>query len=207
MRCDRVAIVATIANLVCCRRRSQTLFAIELFGTPNRKRRLSAICDRLRLLPDYKGNLEGARPGVWRVPFRTMPAERRLNTPRADRPQRVSSSPLAPANRPSSPAVAAAAHPDGRRRLQNPADLSHASPWHTERGDEPDSPLAEPPLRRASPRLLSPAAAAPASPVPLQSSSRASSNANWNVDGGMFYCLLAQLMLRDVPPSVSTRNW
>ena len=58
LRCDRVAIVATIANLVCCRRRSQTLFAIELFGTPNRKPRLSAICDRLRLLRDYKGNLE-----------------------------------------------------------------------------------------------------------------------------------------------------
>ena len=56
--CDRVAIVATIANLVCCRRRSQTLFAIELFGTPNRKPRLSSICDRLRLLRDYKGNLE-----------------------------------------------------------------------------------------------------------------------------------------------------
>ena len=58
LRCDRVAIVATIANLVCCRRRSQTLFAIELFGTPNRKPRLSSICDRLRLLRDYKGNLE-----------------------------------------------------------------------------------------------------------------------------------------------------
>ena len=41
-----------------CRRRSQTLFAIELFGTPNRKPRLSSICDRLRLLRDYKGNLE-----------------------------------------------------------------------------------------------------------------------------------------------------
>ena len=128
----------------------------------------------------------------------------------SDRPRRMSNSPHASVNRPSAPAAAEPASPPARRRLQNPTDLNRATPWNQEPANAADQPPAASPSnggRRRSPRQ--PAAAPEAALVPSQSSSRASTiqNANWDVDGGMFYLLLAQFMLRDLPPSVSPRNW